>query len=51
LASASQVGRFEARWLEAALAEQHLFLSDAELAKRIEIIGRIHSDLAAPYSR
>jgi hypothetical protein len=31
-----------------ALAEQRSFLSDAELAKQIEAIGRIHSDLAEP---
>jgi hypothetical protein len=29
-----------------ALAEQRSFLSDAELAKQIEAIGRIHADLA-----
>jgi len=29
-----------------ALAEQSSFLSDAELAKQIEVIGRIHADLA-----
>jgi hypothetical protein len=27
------------------LAEQHSFMSDVELAKQIEVIGRIHSDL------
>jgi hypothetical protein len=31
-----------------ALAEQRSFLSDAELAEQIEVIGRIHSDLAEP---
>jgi hypothetical protein len=31
-----------------ALAEQRSFLSDAELAKQIEVIGRIHSDLLEP---
>jgi hypothetical protein len=31
-----------------ALAEQRSFLSDAELAKQIEVIGRIHSDLTDP---
>ena len=30
------------------LAEQSSFLSDAELAKQIEVIGRIHADLAEP---
>ena len=28
------------------LAEQSSFLSDAELAKQIEVIGRIHADLS-----
>ena len=27
------------------LAEQHSFMSDVELAKQIEVIGRIHSGL------
>ena len=31
-----------------ALAEQRSFLSNAELAKQIEIIGRIHSDQTEP---
>jgi hypothetical protein len=31
-----------------ALANESRFLSDADLAKQIEVIGRIHADLAEP---
>jgi hypothetical protein len=31
-----------------ALANERRFLSKAELARQIEVIGRIHADLAAP---
>ena len=39
------LSRIRTMWL--ALAEVSPFLDEAELAKQIELIGRIHADIAA----